>query len=587
MLYAGVDVMSQFAGLFLSNNPQMLRSVCEQPCHVMGRHALCAQGVATDGGAMALLVGRLRNVAYVREKVRSLGEKYTESDSALLLGAYRLWGEDCVMRLEGEVLLAVIDQDAGQLLLSTDRMGAAGPLFYAAVRGGIAFASHPEPLLGVPGVSRGVDREGLRMLFGLGPARVPGSTPFRDVLQLPPGVMLTADGRVHQTRRWFRLEAAPHEEDAGQTVDTVCGLLEQAVDETRTCHPLSMLSGGLDSTALTALLARGGEEVRTFSVDYEDNDVYFQGGRYQPEQDAPYVERAVSALGCRHTRVVLPVSALLETLDEAVVSRGFPGMADIDASLWLFSRELARQGDYALSGECSDEVFGGYPWFNREELIFSEGFPWSGSLALRESVLRRDVREELKLADYVDRVYREAVARQSVLSGETARETRLRRLQGLCFEFFMSNLQERAFCMGQSSGLTVLTPYCDERLVSYVYNVPWDMKRMLGVEKGLLRAALRDLLPEDLLMRRKSPYPKTYHPVYERMIKERTVAMLEDSASPLGDLLDQTMIRRLIASDLSPAETPWFGQLMAGPQMLAYLLQINFWLKRYDVTIFA
>lgn len=578
--------MGQFAGLFSVRDVQALRGASLMPCRVMGHHALCGENVSSDGGAMALCAGRLRNGESLRAAVRSLGVQYTESDSALLLGAYRLWGEDCVRHLEGEALLAVIDQDACRLLLSTDRMGAAGSLFYALVRGGVAFSTHPALLLSVSGVSRRIDREGLSMLFGIGPARVPGATPLRDVFQLPPGTMLTADNRGHQAQRWFSLEARPHEDCEEKTVDTVRALLEQAVDATVACHPLSMLSGGLDSTVLTAILARRNGTVRTFSVDYEDNDVYFQGGRYQPEQDAPYAERAALVLDCRHTRVVLPVSDLVASIDEAVLSRGFPGMADIDSSLLLFGRAMAGEGRYVLSGECSDEVFGGYPWFNREELIFGEGFPWSGSLALRESVLRPEVREELKLSEYVGRVYHEAVARQKTLPGETARETRLRQLQGLCFEFFMSNLQERAACMGQSGGVSVLTPYCDERLVQYVFNVPWGMKRMLGIEKGLLRAAARDLLPEELLMRRKSPYPKTYHPQYTHLIKTRVLQMLSDSSAPLLEVVDREVLERLIQSDLSPAETPWFGQLMAGPQMLAYLLQINFWLEHYKVSIF-
>lgn len=577
--------MGQFAGLFYTGNAQALRGVYDAPYHVMGRHALCARGIASDGGAMALVVGRLRNAAALRNEVRPLGEKYTASDSALLLGAYRLWGEDCAEKLEGEALLVVIDQDAERLILSSDRMGAAGALFYAPARGGVAFAGHPEPLLRVPGVSRRIAREGLRMLFGLGPARTPGLTPLRDVFQLPPGTMLIADRHGHRTRRWFRLEARAHEDDGGKTIDTVRGLLEQAVDDAAVCRPVSMLSGGLDSTVLTALLARRGGEVRSFSVDYEGNADYFKGGRYQPEQDAPYVDRAVQVLHCRHTRVVLSVDALADTLDEAVLARGFPGMADIDSSLLLFSRAIAKHGQYALSGECSDEVFGGYPWFNREELIFADGFPWSGSLALRESVLREDVRDELRLPAYVDSVYHEALARQSVLPGEDARSARLRLLQGLCFEFFMSNLQERAACMGEASGLTVLTPYCDDRLVQYVYNVPWTLKRMMGVEKGLLRAAMRDLLPEELLMRRKSPYPKTYHPAYAQAIKQRMAEVLEDSSAPILALIDRQTLSGLIHSNLSPAETPWFGQLMAGPQMLAYLLQINFWMSRYGVEI--
>ncbi len=579
--------MNQFLGMFFSKKPRALQGFYDAPYLMMGRHVLCGAGYASDGGAAALAVGWIRNADRLREQIRAGGISLAgnTSLSALLLSAYRLWGEECVERIEGPALCIVVDQDADRLILSSDRMGEAGPLFYSVRGDSVIFAGHPAPILEAPGVSRVVDANGWREIFGLGPARTPGKTPFRDILALEPGHMMIADAHGQQIRRYFALEARAHEDDAEQTVRRVRELTCQAVRDAARFHPSAMLSGGLDSTVLTALLAKEPDALplRSFSVDYEDNAQHFQGGSYQPEQDAPYVEKAVRTIGCTHTRVVLRIDSLVEALDAAVAARGFPGMADIDSSLLLFSRRIATEARHVVSGECGDEVFGGYPWFNREDLIEKDGFPWSGSVALRSSILKPEVRETLKLEQYVDARYREALARQPVLPGEDGRQARLRALQGLCFEYFMTNLQERAADMCGVAGLTVLTPYCDDRLVQYVYNVPWVMKRMGGQEKGLLRTAMQDLLPEELVWRKKSPYPKTYHPLYAQLVKAALSDILEDDASPILQLVDRETIRQLMDGSLSPTETPWFGQLMSGPQMLAYLIQVNQWMLRYRV----
>ena len=580
--------MSQFLGMFYSKKPRCLQGFYDAPYLMMGRHVLCGKGYASDGGAAALAVGWVRNADALRREIRESGMKTGDNVtlSALLLSAYRLWGEDCIRKIEGPVISIIVDQDRSRLILSTDRMGEAGMLFYSLQGGSVVFAGHPAPILEAPGVSRIVNADGWREVFGLGPARTPGKTPFRDVRALPPGCMMVCDGQGCRIQRYFRLEALPHEDNVERTIDKVRELTGQAVSDAAKFHPVSMLSGGLDSTVLTALLAeRTTLPLHTYSVDYEGNERHFEGGSYQPEQDAPYVEKAVREIGCTHTKVILRIESLMEALADAMAARGLPGMADIDSSLLLFSRRIATEARHVVSGECGDEVFGGYPWFNREELIRKDGFPWSGSIALRESVLTKETAQALDVRAYVEDNYREALRRQETLPGEDGRSARLRQLQGLCFEYFMANLQERAAAMGGAAGLTVLTPYCDDRLVQYVYNVPWAVKALGGQEKGLLRTAMQHLLPEELLWRKKSPYPKTYHPLYTQLVQETMKSILSESSAPILQLVDRAAIERLMAGPLSPTETPWFGQLMTGPQMLAYLIQINQWMLRYRVEV--
>ena len=565
----------ELLGIFHKKTFMEARGVCEAPYIEKGGHALSARVAATSGGVMACALGRMRNAAKLAEELGLMREE--RSLARIVLAAYARWGEDYIEHIEGPVLTAVLDRDADALILCRDRMGERR-VFYTASDGCVAFADHPDMLLEAGCLRPVVDIDGLRELFGLGPARTPGKTPWRGMYALEPGCALVARGESARVRRYFRLEAREHEDGAAATVETVRMMIERAVDDIAPLRPAAMLSGGIDSTLLTALLRKRMEPVRTFSVDYEGNDRHFRANAFQPTRDAPYIALAVERIGCQHTAVELTQASLAQALEEAVDARGFPGMADVDSSLLLFARKIAPQARFALLGECGDEVFGGYPWFRDAHSISGESFPWSGSLELRAGILKRRVREKLDIRNYVRGALSEAVSRVEHLPHESAEGRCLRTMQHMCFAFFMANLQERALAMCEHSHLGVLTPFADERLVQYVYNVPWEMKFMGGREKGLLREAAGALLPESLRYRRKSPYPKTCDPAYARIVCGMVQGMLAEKKSPILQLVDARALEKLAASDLSPAQTPWFGQLMAGPQMLAYLWQVNAWL---------
>lgn len=568
-------------GLFFAKDALALRPFSEAPYRVLGRHALSAGRSCADAGAAACLWGRLRNV---RELRRALEREGTDlppdlSEAGLVLAGYRLWGEGLAERMEGPAAAAIIDRDADRLLLIRDRMGEC-PLFYARTGGGIAFSDRPLPLLHVPGVSRIVDKEGVCELFALGPARTPGKTPLKDVLELEPGCCLWAGEHSVRVRRYFALEAAEHEDDERTTVEKTRFLLEQAVAETIPLQPSCMISGGLDSSAVMALYARlAGRPPVGFSVDYEDDERYFESTLFRPDRDAPWARQVCESVGARQICIELSSGQLYDALEDAVRAREFPGMADIDSSMLLFARSISACSDAALMGECADEAFGGYPWFHREDLIWKDGFPWSGSLPLRESILKTELRPVVQLTKYAAARYHEACAHLPVLAGEDEKEARLRRLQGLVFRFFMPNLQERAVRMCMASGVAPLTPFCDDRLIAYLYNVPWRLKNLHGETKGLLREAVADLLPDALLRRKKSPYPKTCHPNYTEAVRRGIRALAQDDDAPIWAICDREAVLRLAAGELSPAQTPWYGQLMAGPQMLAYLLQVDGWLR--------
>ena len=568
-----------YYGVYHQDYIQRNGSICDAPCISKGRMMLCAHASATQGSLLAITAGRLRNRRALASALNCPGD----CDAArLVLKAYRKWGEDYPRRLEGPVVSCVMDAEADVMVLSRDRMGEQ-PVFYAVKDGRAAFSDHPDTLLKNAVAEPVVDALGLRELFGLGPARTPGRTYFRDIAMLEPGCALVMDGGRMRMRRYFEIEAAPHEDDEGRTVERVRALLEQAVEDVMPLHPAVMLSGGLDSTALTALMARSRDDIQSFSIDYQDNARDFQANRFRPEMDAPYVKLAVQACHTQHRTVVLDQQSLASALGRAVSLRGFPGMADIDSSLLLFSRDIARYARYVVSGECGDEVFGGYPWFRGEAAL--DGFPWSGSLDLREELLIPEMREMLGLKEYVGDVFASRRAMADPGGEYAPRERRLKIMQKLCFEYFMSNLQERAVRMCEGAGVRVLTPLCDERLAQYVYNVPWEMKFMGGQEKGLFRAAVKDLLPEKLLKRTKSPYPKTCSPEFGGIMRQLALRMARDEDAPLFRIVDRRRLAALAESDLNPVDTPWFGQLMAGPQLLGFLWQVNRWMRERNVQL--
>ena len=542
--------------------------------------SVSGEQVYSNAQGMALCCGRLRNGYQLSNE---LNADDGASAAQLAMMAYARWGDDYARHLQGPVLSCICDTERDRMLVSRDRMGEISA-FYARRGGEAALSDHPDALLAAGIAEPVMDRDGLCELFGLGPACTPGRTPLRDIKSVRMGRTMIFERQSVQETRYFELPNAISEVDPEAAAVQVRALLEQAIDDIAPLRPGCMLSGGIDSTALTALVAARMPGVKSFSVDYQDNARDFIANAFRPEMDAPYARMAAEHLRTRHTTIVLRQDDLAGTIDEAQAARGFPGMADIDSSLLLFARAIGRQVGHVVSGECGDEVFGGYPWFQGDGRAHGEAFPWSGSIHLRNGILKPAVREKIGLPAYVRGAYHEAMASYDVSNVPPA-ERDLFRLQRLCFDFFMPNLQERASKMCAAAGIQVYTPLCDDRLVSAVYAMPWRVKRMGGISKGLYRAAVRDLLPEKLLQRKKSPYPKTCSADYTAEIRRRMGVLLRDTSAPLWRAVDAERVAQIASGALSPADAPWYGQLMAGPQMLAYLLQVNDWMTQNRIEI--
>lgn len=527
--------------------------------------------------------GELYNAEELRHDLLNLGHKFTtRSDTEVLLASVVQWGKKAVRKLNGIYAFAVWEEGSGTLIAARDPLGVK-PLFYWEAHDSLMFASEIKALLAHPSVEPELDERGLLEMFGLGPARSPDCGIFRSIKEIPPGFMLCWQAGRLQVEQYWQLQAAPHTDDLATTIEKIRYLLvdaikRQLVSDVPIC---TFLSGGLDSSAISAVAAREIPGLNTWSLDYQDNGRWFKSNLFQPDSDTKWIGVMKDYLGSNHTNVTINAEELSLALRDSVLANDLPGMADIDSSLYLFCKAVRKQATVALSGECADEIFGGYPWFWHPELQTGT-FPWSNALALRRSLLAQDL-QALPLEDYVQEVYHNAVQQTPILDTETEQQTNMRRLYWLNLRWFMLTLLNRKDRMSMTNSLEVRVPFADYRIVEYAYNIPWNMKYLGNREKGLLRAALKDLLPAEILERRKSPWPKTHNPAYLQLIKNQIELILADRHSALGQLVNLNRVRELANS--GELETPWFGQLMTGPQLLAWLVQTDLWLKEYNVKI--
>jgi asparagine synthase (glutamine-hydrolysing) len=537
--------------------------------------------------------GELYNTAELRGDLENLGYTFSgHSDTEVLLTAYVAWGKDCLERLNGIFAFAIWEEPRNVLFLARDRLGVK-PLFYAAKEGSFIFASEIKGLLAHPAVEPELDCEGLAEILVMAPSRTPGHGIFRDVRELKPGCCLSVSpaGITGEIPYWT-LTSAPHTDSLDITAEKIRWLLEDAVARQLVADvPVAtFLSGGLDSSALTAMAAKhyqrqGLGTLHSYSVDYAENNKYFTANRFQPDADAPWVRLVSERLGTLHHYTFLRPGDLAAALKAATLARDLPGMADVDSSLLLFCREVKKEVTVVLSGECADEVFGGYPWFTRGHEQSPGTFPWIRNLEQRMELFDPGIIATLSPQGYIARRFQEALDEVPRLSGETGEEAVMRELFYLNITRFMPTLLDRKDRMSMAAGLEARVPFCDHRLVEYVWNIPWKMKNHQGREKGILRMALQGVLPEDVLKRKKSPYPKTYHPDYLAAVRQGALEILADTTSPLQALIHPESVRNFVASDSAAVNFPWFGQLMGGPQLLAYLIQLNSWMKPYRVSI--
>ena len=529
--------------------------------------------------------GELYNTEEVRQELLVLGHQFKSySDTEVLLHAYCQWQENCLNKLNGIFGFAVWEHKRKRLFLARDRMGVK-PLFYAQSGDRLAFASEIKTILASGIVDPILDMDGVAQILLLGPGRAPGSGVFRDIKEIKPGHYGVFQNGKFVVNSYWRLQDRIHSDSLEETAEKVRFLVTDAIARQMVSDvPLgTFLSGGLDSSLISSVCAgRMGETLQTFSVDYLNNDQYFVPSKFQPNSDNSYISQMQSYLHSDHHWTVLKSEDLISVLQDATIARDLPGMADVDFSLLAFCREIRKSVKMALSGECADEIFGGYPWYTDPLIRATDGFPWAQNTQLRESFVAEPIRNRIDAKEYVYQHYQNTIEKSDILPDTSPMERRMKEMVNLNMNWFMQTLLDRKDRMSMFCGLEVRVPFCDYRIAEYLYSVPWEYKYHLNREKGLLRLAMEDYLPEQVLFRKKSPYPKTWDPGYQEKIGQMLRDLLAEKDAALFAIVDPKAARGL----LDEAYTwPWYGQLMRVPQTMAYLLQIQYWLTEYGITL--
>ena len=527
--------------------------------------------------------GEIYNTGELRRNLLHAGHQFhTRSDTEILLHAYAEYGAECVQHINGIFAFAVWEEKRKRLFLARDRIGVK-PLFYKMHDGGLLFASEVKTILAYPTVKAELDADGARAMIMLGPGRLPGSGVLKGIWEVEPGCCgYYEDGKLMLSRYW-KLQDREHTESFDQTGEQVRYLVTDAIKRQMISDvPIgTFLSGGLDSSIITAICAEEmrsrGETLQTFSLDYLNNDRYFRSNAFQPESDNAYIVMMQQTFQTEHHWSILSAETVEQSLYEAAIARDLPGMADVDSSLLAFSGDIRKHVKVALSGECADEIFGGYPWYRDPKIRSTEGFPWAQNTQYRSSLLQPELR--CGAESLVMDAYRKTCRESDILPGTSPEERRMKEMVNLNFQWFMQTLLDRKDRMSMYQGLEVRVPFCDYRIAEYLYGVPWEMKDWQGREKGLLRHAMKGLLPEKVLYRKKSPYPKTFDPKYEELVSGKLRQLLEES-SPLWHMVQRSSVEGLLTGE---QPWPWYGQLMRRPQTMAYFLQLDHWMKYYHV----
>lgn len=527
--------------------------------------------------------GEIYNAENIKNKLK---EKYTfetTCDTEVLLKGYIEYKEKILNLIEGIYAFAIYKDD--KLFLARDRVGVK-PLFYTKIKDNFLFASEIKSLLKNKLVKPIINKESLQEILSLSPSRIPGSGVFKNIKELRPGHYMIYENDKITIKRYWNIKEKINKDN----YETATKKIEKYLTESIKRQMVSdvdiacLLSGGLDSSIITAIVAKNrNKTLDTYSIDYEDNDKYFKKTKFTVSQDNDYIKLMSETFNTNHYYKVITQHKLAKYLKESVIARDLPGMADIDSSLLWFSKQIKKKHKVILSGECADEIFGGYPWFYRKEVRDREYFPWLDSIDYRNKLLKKELQEKLKLKEFMKTQYDNILKEVPITKNKE--EQIYKNLFYLNMTYFMPTLLERKDRMTMRGSIEARVPFADTKLIEYLWNLPWKYKFHNNTEKGILRDAYKDLLPKEIVTRKKNPYPKTHNPKYTKIIIKLLKKRLKNKKSILYKIFDKEELNRLVETKGESFSSPWFGQLMTGPQLLAFLYQLDIWAKKYKIIL--
>ena len=528
--------------------------------------------------------GELYNTDTLKAELKEKGYTFeTSSDTEVILKGYAEFKEKVLDKMEGIFALGIYNKNTKELFLARDRFGIK-PLYYCQKGDNIVFASMLRAILKSELVKPYLSKESLGEILALGPSRRQGSGIFTGINELRPAHYMYVNSEGVKETRYWKLESKENTDTFEEAKEKVKELLIDSVKRQMVSDvPIAtLLSGGLDSSLITAIVAENTEgKLATYSIDYEDNDKYFKKTNFTVSLDEHYIDVMSKEFETDHKYKIITQDDVIKYLKESLYARDYPGMTDIESSLLWFSKEIAKDYKVVLSGECADEFFGGYPWFYRKELNDRELFPWINNLDYRQSLLNEDLQKEINLKEIVEAEYESTINELD----EADREKKDKRLFYINMTNFMTCLLDRKDRMTMYTTLEARVPFADTKLVEYLWNLPFEYKYNNDTEKYLLREAFKGFIPDEVLNRKKNPYPKTHHPKFKEEVSKLLKQRLENKDSKMYKIFNIDEINKLLDDNDENDIIPWYGQLMTKPQLIAYLYEFDVWLDEYGVEI--
>ncbi len=531
--------------------------------------------------------GELYNTEKIRNILIDIGYTFkTNCDTEVVLKAYAHFKEKSLEMFEGMYAFAIYD--GKKLFLARDRLGIK-PLFYSKLNNNFIFSSEIKGILKSNIIKPIINKKSLQELLALGPSRTPGNGIFKYIYELKPAHYLIYKDNKVKIKRYWNVKNEEFTDTLEDSKKKIKKLLENSIKNQMVSDVgiATLLSGGLDSSIITAVcslkMKKKNQKLDTYSVDYEDNTDFFTANNFQVSDDNKFIKLATNEFNTNHSYITISQEDLAKYLKESILARDFPGMADIDSSLYIFSTKIKVKNKVILSGEGADEIFGGYPWFYRKDLLNRKYFPWISDLKERNKLLKKNMRKKLKIEKYAKKQYKKTL--KEVPKCKNKKEQKHKNLAYLNMNWFMSTLLERKDRMTMRASLEARVPFIDHHLVEYLWNVPWPYKYYNSMEKGLLRETFKDILPYDITYRKKNPYPKTHNPKYAEIVSNLLKERLKNKQSILYKIFNINKINELIETKGNSFTTPWFGQLMTGPQLIAYLYQFDIWAEEYKIIL--
>lgn len=517
-------------------------------------------------------------------EIRQISTKEMSLEEVLLY-SYILKGIDFIQEIRGAFSLAIHDEAEKKLHLFRDALGLR-PLFYTQKAGALVFASEIKGLFPYPGINAILDKDGLTELLALGPARKPGSAIFKDIFEVKPGHCITYSREGMKDSIFHQFAVKEHKDSYEDTLEHITYLLDQSIDGlNNSVMPISsLLSGGLDSSIVTAKLSKNHEnDLATYSLEFDNSRQHFKANAFQPALDAPYVQKMATHLGTKHTIYTCNNQIQLDYLKKSVLAHDLPTMADVDSSYLYFCEKVGKQHKIVFTGECADEIFCGYPWYHSADTD-SKTFPWSADSSPRLSLLNDDLITSLSLENCMQNAYQDTCAEIGLDGQNTPSDMLHRKIFYLTIRYFMQTLVNRGDRATAINSMDARVPFAHQELTEYLFNVPFEMKAKNDERKHLLREYATGFLPETVRTRKKSPYPKTYDPGYETLVNQELLHALSKPDCPLHAFVDKSKAENF-CRQMKDLGRPWYGQLMAGPQLAAHYLQILYWIESYKIKI--